>query len=103
MTISKYQREPADQELAAYCEFRCPSNAPYKVRLVHHWRGGSVTLIEQRPMQRDPRYNDQRDDWTLFWLDQNEEWNPVEELNSVHFITSLLLFMDCDPAGIFWS
>ena len=114
MSISEYLREPADQALAAYCRLRCPANAPFQVRLIHRWLGATVTLTEQRPMLRDSkrwtknpiaqfRYNELRDEWTLFWLDQHERWNPVDDLGGCHFLTSLLVFVDRDPTGIFWS
>ena len=89
MPIPAALKETVDQELAAYCEWKVPLHVRDKVRLVHHWRGSKVTLVEQRPYWKDPtaipwidspvaqfRIDDQANDWTLYWRDRHQRWHP---------------------------
>ena len=106
--------EPVDKELAAFCGWRTSRIAVYGMSLVHLWRGDTVTLAEQHAREGDPgrsvinpvarlRYHERQDDWTLQWIDRNQRWHLVMDLHGVRSITSLLVFVDRDPTGVFWG
>jgi len=114
MAIPAVVKKTADMALNTYIERRVLPQLHARVRLVHRWRGNTVTLIEQRPWWRDEatwvdipiaqfRYDNQRNDWTLYWQDRNQRWHLSEELTDSREITRLLAEVDRDPTGIFWG
>ena len=114
MPIPAALKQTTDQELAVYCDQKVPLHVLDRVRLVHQWRGSSVTLIEQRPWWRDEitwldspiaqfRYDAQTNDWTLYWRDRNQRWHRYEEHPGSRSINRLLAEVDQDPTGIFWG
>jgi len=114
MPIPEYLRQAVDQEIASFCAWRVPANALGGLCLVHNWQGDTVTISEKRPMVRNPsrwvntpiaqfRYNQQEDDWSVYRADQNQRWLPDKGLHGVHFISSLLIYVNHDPEGVFWA
>ena len=49
MVIPASQQRIAVRELTDFCDRRIPLPDGDKKRLLHRWRGATVTLIEQRP------------------------------------------------------
>ena len=114
MPIPTSQKQTADRELAAYCDRKILLHVRYKARLVYQWHGIRVTLIEQRPWWKDEttwldspiaqfRFNYFANDWTLYWQDRNQRWHRYEEHPGSRSLSHLLIEVDQDPIGIFWS
>jgi hypothetical protein len=114
MPISAAQKQTADLELTDYCDSRIPQIISGKLRLIHRWRGTTVTLIEQRPWWRDEttwvespvaqfRFDNQGNDWMLYWRDRNQRWHRYEDHPGPKSITRLLAEVDQDLTGLFWG
>ncbi|MEI7481415.1 MAG: DUF3024 domain-containing protein [Elusimicrobiota bacterium] len=112
--LAETEKTLLNESLNHYCETRIPSHIRDKVRLIHRWRGNTVTLIETRPYFQDPkrwtespvaqfRYVAARKRWALYCRDGKGRWYLYDEVKPAISIQTLLDEVDRDPTGIFWG
>jgi len=96
-----------------YCEKRIPTHLRSQIRISFNIRGGSITLIEERPFYRNPsewtklpiaqfRYDPKSELWSLYWQRSNNRWYQYE-IAPAKEIKYLLAEVDKDPMGAFWG
>lgn len=51
--LSKGDKLLIDAKIQGFCDARVPEHIRDKVRLLHRWRGNTITLIETRPYFQD--------------------------------------------------
>jgi hypothetical protein len=114
MSLPPDLKKTVDEALAGFCRRGAAPRAQGGMRLVHQWRGSSVTLLEQRPHGQEPgvwgqspvaqfRFDALQGAWTLHWRDRNDRWRPYEEPAGARNIQRLLAEVGRDPDGIFWG
>lgn len=107
-------RQLIDRKLAGFYERRLPPYARDEIRLFHTVRGNSATMIESRPLFRNPnewselriaqfRYDPGTRMWTLYYADRNSKWHLYYDIEPSADFDDLLREVDEDPTAIFWG
>ena len=114
MSLPLPVRQLVDAKLTRFYERRLPAHVRGQIRLSHGIRGNSVTMIEARPVFRNPhewselkvaqfRCDPETRAWTLYWADRNGRWHPYYDIEPSTDLDDLLREVDEDPTGIFWG
>ncbi len=115
MALLELDRRRAERLMRDYCERRIPPELRDKVRLDFSIRGNKVTLIESRPVFRQPglwvelkialfEFDGKARSWRLYCYDRNSRRRAyLEGSDESPQLENLLQEVDADPTGIFWG
>jgi hypothetical protein len=114
MTKQNAQKLDAETKLKIFCEERVPEEIRNKIKMTYETNGNKITIFEERepwtgkgPWTKMPiaqiRYNEEKDNWTIYWRDRNEKWHLYTDLNPRKQIEEIIKEIDSDPNGIFWG
>src|SRR5271157_1797224 len=112
MAIHNHYRLNVENKLKIYCENRIPEEARDQVKMNYEIKGNKITLYEERPRWTGEgpwtkmaiaqiRYNEEKENWTIYWRDRNEKWHLYTEIKPRKNIEDNLKEIDKDPTGIF--
>ena len=113
MSIPTEIRAEAETALSAFCESHS-SSAVAQQRYTYTFAANHALLIEQRPSFLNAsewtsrplakfRYSEARDKWSLYWVDANDRWHRVTNVEGKEDIRTLLDVVVKDPLGVFWG
>ncbi len=114
MPIPENIRIRAEHILDKYCIEAIPEHAQDQIRIGYLAKGMTITLFEIRPSFMNPsdwqtfdvarfRFNKTRDQWILYWRDQNLKWHIYDRIAPSPDFLDLLNEVDGDPTRIFWG
>ncbi|OGS12001.1 MAG: hypothetical protein A2234_05095 [Elusimicrobia bacterium RIFOXYA2_FULL_58_8] len=112
--LSKGNKILIDAKIQRICDARVPEHIRDKVRLLHRWRGNTITLIETRPYFQDHSrwtecpiakftYTPATKKWTLYCPNRNGAFRLYGEIKPVADIQALLDEVNRDATHIFWG
>ena len=112
MPLPKLIHKQVDVILSEFCRTQVPFALRDEIRLSYQFRGNSVTLIEQRPVEESPDkwldikvarfdYDSDTELWSLRWRDRNVRWHLYSRIEPSKDFQRLL--NEADPIGIFWG
>jgi hypothetical protein len=103
-----------ENKVKAFCETRIPEEIRDKIKMTYEVKGNKITIIEERPPWTGEgpwtkmaiaqvRFNEEQENWTLYWRDRNEKWHLYTEITPVKNVEEIINEVDKDPSGIFWG
>lgn len=114
MAIPVEVRDQAEIALREFCDKHSSEPGADRLRYTYQFEATAALLIEQRPGFMNPddwvsvprakfRYSQARNEWSLYWLDENKRWHRVSNVKAAKDIRVLLQVVVSDPLGVFWS
>lgn len=104
----------AENKIKVFCENRIPEEVRDKIKMNYETKGKKINLYEERPRWTGDgpwtkmaiaqiRYNEEKENWTIYWRDRNERWHLYTEITPRKQIVEIIREIDADPTGIFWG
>jgi hypothetical protein len=104
----------AESALEAFCSEHSSLPGDDQLRYRYQFEASAAVLLEERPGFMRPeewvsvprakfRYSQARDKWSLYWMDANQRWHRVTNIEADKDIRALLRIVITDPLGVFWS
>jgi hypothetical protein len=114
MTKPNPKKVNAENKIREFCENRIPVEIRDKIKMNYAIKGSKTTIFEERPRWNGEgpwtkmaiaqiRYNEEKQNWTIYWRDRNEKWHLYSEINPRKQIEEIIKEIDADPTGIFWG
>ncbi|MQA61798.1 MAG: DUF3024 domain-containing protein [Actinophytocola sp.] len=86
----------------------------HQVRVEHHVKGNTVTIVERRaPWRPDagPEWTSvpiakltyAQQAWTVSWADRNGRWHRVDDLPATPSVEPHLAAIDANHGAVFWG
>ena len=114
MTKPNPQWLDAETKIKVFCENRIPEEVRNEIKMNYETKGKKITLFEERPRWTGEgpwtkmaiaqiRYDEEKNNWTIYWRDRNEKWHKYTEINPRKHIEDIIKEIDADRTGIFWG
>lgn len=114
MAIPAHVRLQAETALAEFCATHSSIPGADRLRYAYAIEPSAALLLVQRPgfVNQDQwistpvakfRYSEARDEWSLYWSDENKKWQRVSNVKPAKDVRVLLQTVVTDPTGVFWS
>lgn len=108
-------RPQAELLLLAYCRARTPETTRQQLRLGFRTRLNTMTLYvccgpwkprfpkDSRFPVAQFRYDPDERLWTLYWVDEHEQWHLYEQVAPATDLLRLIQEVDDDPSKVFFG
>jgi len=114
VAIPNEVRIQAEEALSEFCTAHSSEPGADRLRYGYKFETSAAVLFAERPsfMNRDEwvprpiarfRYSQARNEWSLYWSDENNKWQRVSGVKAANDIRVLLETVLKDPLGVFWS